>query len=130
MGVPLQSAGPGRRPLPEWLREVQCRSKSEIKRLINFYWDFPRDQLEKKLANPTTPMIERHLATLMLEVEDSRFLPRGANWKLFAFLLDRTIGPLPKDDSEGTTRIVTIERASGQQEVTGPQEALIPGNAE
>lgn len=121
----LLQGGPGRRPLPEWLKDVQCRSKAEIKRLINFYWDFPRDQLEKKLANPTTPMIERHLATLMLEIEDSRFEKRGTNWKLFAFLLDRTIGTLEKEQTDAPARVITIEKANGMQEITGPPETLL-----
>ena len=84
----------GRKKLPEDLRAVKCRSKAEIKRLLNLYLDLPRDQLKKKLENPTTPAIELYLAAMIAQGI------KNADWRMFAFLMDRIVGPVQTQDTD------------------------------
>ena len=84
----------GRKKLPEDLRAIRCRSKSEIKRLLNMYLDFPRDQLQKKHENPKTPAIEVYLSAMIMKGI------RDADWRMFAFLMDRIVGPVQTQDTD------------------------------
>jgi hypothetical protein len=84
----------GRKPLAPELRAIQCRSKADVKRLINLYLDMPREQLKKKLESPTTPAIELYLASIIATgIKD-------ADWRMFSFLLDRIVGPVKTDDTD------------------------------
>jgi hypothetical protein len=84
----------GRKPLSPEMRAIQCRSKADVKRLLNLYLDMPREQLKKKLENPTTPAIELYLASIIATgIKD-------ADWRMFSFLLDRIVGPVKAEDQD------------------------------
>lgn len=108
---PGQSGNPeGRTKLPEDIRTAKKLNKIELERLLNLYLTLSDDEIKLRLADNSTPQLEKMIASIVTKAVD-----QGDQQRL-TFLLDRLVGKVKDEvDVNLIPRPVIIERHDGSE---------------
>lgn len=94
--APGQSGNPnGRPPLPAEIKEARKFNKLEVERVFDKFLGLSEAELEKRLTDPETPMLEKIVGKIMIEAAKN-----GDHVKL-DFVLNRTIGKVKDQIQHG-----------------------------
>jgi uncharacterized protein DUF5681 len=86
---PGQSGNPGGRPkLPEDVREAKRLTQAALERTLNDFLFMDREALQARLKEPSAPMIEVIIGSIIAKAAT------GSDQMRLAFLLDRMIGKI------------------------------------
>jgi hypothetical protein len=105
-----QPGGPGRPPLPEDIKKARELNKDELTRVLNDFIYLSKGEIEEKILNSSTPMLELLVASILKKGIDF-----GDHMRL-SFLLDRLVGKVKEVvEHEGEGFRVIVEDYTGKK---------------
>jgi hypothetical protein len=114
---PGKSGNPSGRPaLPPEVRKSLRLTNEEFVRVASEYMLLTREEINKRVAEPTASVVELLVGNLI----DSAITPRTDDYlRALSLLLDRTIGKVKETLEVQTKPIMTIKRQDGTEVVLG-----------
>ncbi len=85
------AAGPGRPALPSDIKDARSLNRQEVERTINSFLYMNKVDIEKKLSDKTTTMLEALVGSIILKA-----LATGDQNRM-NFLIEQVLGSLPKN---------------------------------
>ena len=117
---PGKSGNPGGKPkVPNDLKEARKLNQIELERTVNRYLFADRETLQKAIKNPSTPVMELMVASIMAQAI------RLGDQQRLEFILSRLIGKV-KDQIEVTAvKPYVINNLDGTQTVLGASPPML-----
>lgn len=106
--------GPGRKPVPQDVREARKLTQVELERILNKLTDKPLKELQEIRANPKTPSLEALICSIIIFG-----IVKGDQFRL-DFLLSRLVGKVSnKVEHSGSLSLESLvcgNEANGDKE--------------
>ena len=126
------SANPSGRPkVPEELKAVKRLSGDQFIELVTLILSKTREELEQIIAGPNVPYFQEMLIATFLK------MPEVGDYRVIDKLLDRLIGPVPRDvkllddrDQAILDRVKLLDRIPEQERIMMLKKAIEQGKTE